>query len=157
ELAKATKEARGLHQAVMENATALVTSLRRSLIAASTSVTASVAEVCTAIIDNLHSNPRLNEYGIPCIRSPDVGHGSLDLSRAQRTDEEEFRHRTTRGEPQPDDVVFVREGGGTGKCALVMPGQRFSLGQRVMMLRPNQDRIAPRFFLHQLLSPLVQE
>lgn len=25
------------------------------------------------------------------------------------------------------------------------------------MLRPNYDRIAPRFFLHQLLSPLIQE
>jgi type I restriction enzyme S subunit len=26
-----------------------------------------------------------------------------------------------------------------------------------MMLRPNPERILPRFFLHQLLSPLVQE
>jgi len=73
-----------------------------------------------------------------------------------RTDEEEYRHRTVRGVPRADDIVLVREGGGTGKCAIVLPGQRFSLGQRVMMLRPNPDRIVPRFLLHQLLSPLVQ-
>jgi type I restriction enzyme S subunit len=97
------------------------------------------------------------ESGIPCVRSPDVGYGTLNLDGAQRTDEEEYRRRTVRGEPQVDDIVFVREGGGTGKCAVVLPGQRFSLGQRVMMLRPDTERIVPRFFLHQLLSPLVQE
>jgi type I restriction enzyme S subunit len=81
----------------------------------------------------------------------------LNLYSAQRTDEEEYRRRTARGEPQADDIVLVREGGGTGKCALVESEQRFSLGQRVMMLRPNSNRIVPRFFLHQLLSPLVQD
>ena len=56
-----------------------------------------------------------------------------------------------------DDIVLVREGGGTGKCALVSAGQKLSLGQRVMMLRPDKERIHPRFFLHQLLSPLIQQ
>jgi type I restriction enzyme, S subunit len=51
----------------------------------------------------------------------------------------------------------VREGGGTGKCALVLPGQRFSLGQRVMMLRLKREAVVPKFFLHQLLSPFIQE
>jgi type I restriction enzyme S subunit len=109
------------------------------------------------IIDNLHSNPRYSDFGVPCIRSPDVGYGTLNLESALRTDEDEYKRRTIRGEPQADDVVFVREGGGTGKCALVLPGQRFSLGQRVMMLRLNKEIVVPRFFLHQLLSPVIQE
>src|SRR3546814_6534021 len=54
-------------------------------------------------------------------------------------------------------IVLVREGSGMGKCALVAPGQRFSLGQRVMMLRPDKSRVLPQFFLHQLLSPVIQE
>jgi len=115
-------------------------------------------DVCFAIIDNLHSTPTYREGGsIPCIRSPDVGFGFLDLQNARRTDEAEYRHRTVRGEPQRDDIVLVREGGGTGKCAIVLPDQRFSLGQRVMMLRPNTDRVLPRYVLHQLLSPVIQE
>jgi type I restriction enzyme, S subunit len=114
-------------------------------------------DVCSDIIDNLHSNPQYADSGIPCIRSPDVGYGTLNLEGALRTDEEEYGRRTIRGEPEPDDVVLVREGGGTGKCALVLAGQRFSLGQRVMMLRPNKEMVVPKFFLHQLLSPVIQE
>lgn len=135
---------------------ALLTAARRTAIASCEQST-SLEEVCLAIIDNLHSNPRLSESGVPCIRSSDVGWGGLNLNSAQRTDEEEYRRRTVRGEPQADDVVLVREGGGTGKCAVVVPGQRFSLGQRVMMLRPDPAKILPRFLLHQLLSPFVQE
>ena len=115
-------------------------------------------DVCSAIIDNLHSTPTYRDGGtIPCIRSPDVGFGFLDLKNARRTDEAEYRHRTVRGEPRADDIVLVREGGGTGKCAIVLPDQRFSLGQRVMMLRPNTDRVLPKYVLHQLLSPVIQE
>ena len=113
---------------------------------------------CAAIIDNLHSNPVYEEEGpVACVRSPDVGWGALNLSKALRTSEAEYARRTVRGEPQADDLVFVREGGGTGKCALVRTGERFSLGQRVMMLRPDVTRVRPRFLLQQLLSPTVQD
>ncbi|MCI0744492.1 MAG: restriction endonuclease subunit S [Verrucomicrobia subdivision 3 bacterium] len=157
ELAAQIHEARTLrHQAAAE-ADALLTTARRATIWQSKTNSVLLEDVCTAIIDNLHSNPRLSEIGIPCIRSPDVGFGTLNLDGAQRTDEEEFNRRTVRGEPREDDIVLVREGGGTGKCAAVQRGQRFSLGQRVMMLRPNTQRILPRFFLHQLLSPQIQE
>jgi type I restriction enzyme S subunit len=114
-------------------------------------------DACTAIIDNLHSNPVYSDQGIPCIRSSDVGWGDLNLETARKTSEEEYQRRTVRGEPTIDDIVFVREGGGTGKIALVKEGQRFSLGQRVMMLRPDKDKILPKFFLYQLLSPFLQE
>lgn len=114
--------------------------------------------VCAAIIDNLHSTPDYSGAGlVPCIRSPDVGFGTLDLAKARKTSEQEYARRTVRGEPRPDDIVLVREGGGTGKCALVASGQRFSLGQRVMMLRPDTRKVRPKFFLHQLLSPVIRE
>ena len=113
--------------------------------------------VCAAITDNLHSNPQYAVTGVPCVRSPDVGWGTLNLEKSLKTDEPEYRRRTVRGEPQPDDIVLVREGGGTGKAAIVLPNQRFSLGQRVMMLRPDKKRVVPKFFLYQLLSPLIQE
>jgi type I restriction enzyme S subunit len=157
ELAAQIDEAYALRREANAEAEALQTSARRKLIDEAPGDTSVLEDVCTDIIDNLHSNPRLSEKGVPCVRSPDVGYGTLDLERAQRTSEDEYRHRTSRGEPRADDIVFVREGGGTGKCALVQPGQRFSLGQRVMMLRPDPNRISPAFFLHQLLSPLVQE
>lgn len=113
--------------------------------------------VCSEIIDNLHSNPVYSDEGVPCVRSPDVGWGKLRLATALKTSEEEYIRRTVRGEPRTDDIVLVREGGGTGKAAIVEEGQRFSLGQRVMLLRPDRGRVLPKFFLHQLLSPAIYE
>jgi type I restriction enzyme, S subunit len=157
ELAAKIAEARSLRYQALDEAAALLTASRRVTISDSEVEIVGLEDVCSAIIDNLHSNPRYTESGVPCIRSPDVGYGTLNLEGTLRTDEAEYQRRTMRGKSQADDIVLVREGGGTGKCALVSPGQRFSLGQRVMMLRPNLQKILPRFFLHQLLSPLVQE
>lgn len=158
ELARKVNEARGLRNASQEELSALQVSKGRSIFEALAGQTVPLESVCSAIIDNLHSNPLYVENGtVPCVRSPDVGYGTLDLDNARRTDEAEYVRRTVRGEPKPDDIVLVREGGGTGKCALVQQGQRFSLGQRVMMIRPNQAKVRPKFFLYQILSPTIQE
>ncbi len=157
ELAARIKKMRKLHQETTEEVKGLSTALFPSMIQGCRSDEIQLQEACGAIIDNLHSNPSYSETGFPCVRSPDVGWGTLNLMTALKTDEEEYRRRTVRGEPQPDDIVLVREGGGAGKAAIVLPGQRFSLGQRVMMLRPNKKKVLPRFFLYQMLSPLIQE
>lgn len=114
-------------------------------------------DVCDEIVDCLHSNPVYADAGIPTLRSPDIGWGCLYLDQARKTSEGEYRRRTRRSEPQAGDIVLVREGGGTGKAGLVEQGQRLSLGQRVMQLRPNRDVVEPRYLLHHWLSPVVQE
>ena len=158
ELSAKIGEARGLRSAAHDELSAFQLSKSRSIFDGLCRERVPLESVCEAIIDNLHSNPAYDENGtVPCVRSPDVGYGTLDLDNARRTNEAEYVRRTVRGEPKPDDIVFVREGGGTGKCALVRQGQRFSLGQRVMMIRPNQAKVRPTFFLYQLLSPTIQE
>ena len=157
-LATRISEARGLRAAAVEESSVLLkSSLNRTIQVFDSSYEVALEEVCEEIIDNLHSNPVYSETGVPCIRSPDVGWGMLYLSTALKTSEEEYQRRCVRGEPKPGDIVLVREGGGTGKAALVQEGQRFSLGQRVMMLRVNPTIMMPRFFLHQLISPAVYE
>ncbi len=158
ELAAKVDEARGLRSLTLDELAALRSTQSRRVFESLQAATVPLEMVCAAIIDNLHSNPIYAEGGtVPCIRSSDVGFGVLDLANARRTDEDEYRRRTVRGELQVDDIVLVREGGGTGKCALVLPEHRFSLGQRVMMLRPDRDKVLPKFFLYQLLSPIIQE
>jgi type I restriction enzyme S subunit len=151
------EEAKALRGKAAEETEALLTTARFAVLSACDGEMVELQDACEAVIDNLHSNPHLCDTGVPCIRSSDVGYGTLNLDGAQRTDEDEFRRRTVRGEPRAGDIVLVREGGGTGKCAVVQQNHRFSLGQRVMMLRPDTSRILPRFFLHQLLSPQVQQ
>ena len=158
ELAAKIAEARTLRDTSQEELSFFRLSKGRSVFEALTGQTVPLESVCAAIIDNLHSNPIYVENGaVPCVRSPDVGYGRLNLIGARRTDEAEYDRRTVRGEPKPDDIVLVREGGGTGKCALVETGQRFSLGQRVMMIRPDHSKVRPKYFLYQLLSPTIQE
>ena len=158
-LAAKIEEARGLRRLAVEERQALSKSaMRRVLLRDTNTETVVLEDVCAEIIDNLHSNPVYSETGtVPTLRSPDVGWGELFLDTALKTDEAEYIRRTVRGEPQPGDIVLVREGGGTGKAAIVEEGQRFSLGQRVMMIRPDQSRIISKFFLYQLLSPAIYE
>ncbi|KAA3658334.1 MAG: hypothetical protein DWQ04_25415, partial [Chloroflexi bacterium] len=150
------EEARGLREtAVVETAALMGSATTEFLSSIKDRHEMTLEDTCISIIDCLHSNPRYSDEGIPTLRSPDVGWGTLDLTNARKTDEEEYQRRTRRGEPQKDDIIFVREGGGVGKAGIVLNNQKFSLGQRVMMLRPDQTIIFPRFLLYQLLSPMV--
>ena len=158
ELAAKIDEARNLRRQSVQEADALARSVTHQILRSSGEYREVPLEsVCADIIDNLHSNPVYAEEGVPCVRSPDVGWGELWLDKTLRTSEEEYIRRTGRGEPQPDDIVLVREGGGTGKAAIVKEGQRFSLGQRVMLLRPDKNLVQPKFLLQQLLSPAIHE
>jgi type I restriction enzyme S subunit len=100
ELASKIAEARALRYEAIDEAEALLTVSRRVAISECEAETVELQDVCSAIIDNLHSNPQYAETGIPCIRSPDVGYGTLNLEGALRTDEAEYQRRTVRGEPQ---------------------------------------------------------
>ncbi|BAZ48764.1 type 1 restriction-modification system specificity subunit [Nostoc sp. NIES-4103] len=158
ELVGKIEEVRSLRQKALQETVALTKTTMRQIFKPNEDYQKVYLEsVCAAIIDNLHSNPVYSDYGVPCIRSSDVGWGVLNLDTARRTSEEEYKRRTVRGEPIPDDIVLVREGGGTGKAAIVLEGQRFSLGQRVMMLRPDKNKVIPKFFLYQILSPPIYE
>lgn len=158
ELATKIEEARGLRQQAQDEAGVLLRAgMRNAFRPQHDTPLVPLEAVCVAIIDNLHSNPVYADSGVPCVRSPDVGWGDLHLETALKTSEAEYVRRTVRGEPAVDDIVLVREGGGTGKAAIVESGQRFSLGQRVMMLRPDRSEVLPRYLLYQLLSPAIFE
>jgi type I restriction enzyme S subunit len=159
DLAALIEEARGLRVKAREELEALKGSILRAVFCnwLAKAPVSTMDEVCEAIIDNLHSTPKYSDDGYPCVRSSDVEWGKLNLANARRTPEHEYIHRTRRGAPGPGGIVFVREGGGTGKAALVETKEKFSLGQRVMMFRPDTSKVEPGFFLFQLLSPYVYD
>ena len=65
ELAKHIEEARGLRRHATEQAHALLGAARREAILGCPARTVSLDSVCSAVIDNLHSNPRLSDTGDP--------------------------------------------------------------------------------------------
>jgi len=154
ELAALIEEARALRAQAREEAGAVWSSVLARVFAPLEHKRMTIENACDEIIDNLHSTPVYDGNEFLTIRSQDVGWGTIDYTSARKTSREEFVHRTRRGEPRAGDVVYVREGD-VGRCALVDESQRFSLGQRVMMFRPNQRLIDSKFFMFQLLSPPV--
>ena len=158
ELAAKIEEAQRLRQRAIEGVKAVINSASRQLFCTSANHnTAPFASVCTDIIDCLHSNAIYADKGIPTLRSPDVGWGKLFPETALKTSEEEYQRRTRRGEILPGDIIIVREGGGTGKAGIVEEGQKMSLGQRVMQVRPDSRKILSKFLLYQWLSPTIQQ
>lgn len=156
ELAAKIAEAQTTRERTLVEAGFLMTSAMRSVfVELAEFKPVPLEDVCEEIVDCLHSNPVYADGGIPTVRSPDVGWGRLLLEKAMRTSEEEYVRRTRRGAPRHGDMILVREGGGTGKAGIVENGQKLSLGQRVMMLRPNTGIVEPRFLLYQWLSPLI--
>jgi len=154
ELAAKIEEAQKLRRQAAEEAVLLWANSLNDTFSSVKGTIISLEKACEAIIDNLHSTPKYEGDEYPCIRSQDVGWGTINYSTALRTSEEEFIHRTRRGEPKAGDIVYVREGD-VGRCAVVDGSQRFSLGQRVMMLRPNHKIIDSQFLILQLMSPPV--
>lgn len=93
-LAARIEEAKGLRaQAVAEVEAVWQSILSRTFTAQDGSLM-TIEDVCEDIIDNLHSTPKYDGNEFPCVRSQDVGWGTLDYTSAKRTSEEEFLHRT---------------------------------------------------------------
>jgi type I restriction enzyme S subunit len=153
ELAAKVEAARALRQQATEEAEALWQSALKTVFE-SLGDPGNLEDVCTLIIDTLHSTPKYDGDDYPCIRSQDIGWGTINYDTAQRVSEEEFLHRIRRGEPQKGDIVYVREGD-VGRCGVVDGSHRFCLCQRVMLFRPIADEVHSRFLMYQLMSPPV--
>lgn len=153
-LAAKIEEARSLREASLAELPLVWRSALGAIFRAEAANGKRIEDVCEAIVDNLHSTPRYDGDDYPCIRSQDVGWGTLDYKTALRTSRSEFTERTRRAEPRKGDIVFVREGD-IGRCAVVDGSKRFSLGQRVMMLRSDPARVLPGFLMYQLMAPPV--
>lgn len=88
------------------------------------------------IVDCLHSTPVYSQDGeYLAVRTADVDTGRLDTEGMRRVGEKEYRYRTQRLVPQARDILYSREGERYGHAALVPPGKRLCLAQRMMHLR----------------------
>lgn len=120
-------------------------------------VWASVDNICTAVVDCAHSTPKWSTSGEICLRTTNFGPGLLDLSEVRYVSLETYADRTRRLEPRAGDVVYSREGGILGIAAMIPPGLRACLGQRMMLMRANPDTYLPALLMYLLNSLLILE
>lgn len=112
-------------------------------------------DVCVNIWDCPHSTANDEGEGYPLIRTPNVGKGRFVLSGVHRVCEDTYDIRNKRAIPQDNDLIFAREAP-AGNVAIIKNGQKLCLGQRTVLIRPDQDKVNPDFLTYFLLAPKQQ-
>nr|WP_232532677.1 restriction endonuclease subunit S [Nesterenkonia alkaliphila] len=111
-----------------------------------------VEAVSAAIIDCPHSTPRWQESGVTCLRTTNLGYGEWNWDDHRFVDEAQHAERTKRADLLPGDIVLSREGT-VGVMAMVTPGMKASLGQRLVQVRPS-DEINGEYLMEALMYEL---
>lgn len=115
----------------------------------------SLREACSHVVDCPHTTPHFMNQGVLVIRNFNIRDGELDLSRSYYTSEEEYQARTEREKPIPGDLVFSREAP-VGEICVITPGTRASLGQRTVLIRPDNRHLLGEYLLEVFYTPQIQ-
>lgn len=104
--------------------------------------------LCDRIVDCLHTTPnhKTTITSYPSLRTSDLQNGYIDLSTTKYVDKPEYEIRIGRLRPEPQDIVYSREGERYGIAALIPEGMTPCLGQRTMLFRVKRNIVTPEFF-----------
>ena len=112
-------------------------------------------EVCELIVDCPDTTAKDEGEGFPLVRTPNIGKGRLVYDGMHRVCEDVYNKRNARAIPQENDLIFAREAT-AGNVALIQKGEKVCLGQRTVLIRPNQEIVNPAFLTYFLLAPKQQ-
>lgn len=113
-----------------------------------------VESVSREIIDCPHSTPTYEDSGIPLIRTTNIKKGYLDFGTTKFVSIEEHKKRLRRICPLKGDILYAREAT-FGNAALVGADMEFSVGQRIMLIRPDQSLVKSEFLVWMINSDFV--
>lgn len=103
-----------------------------------------IHELCK-IIDCEHKTaPYVEESEFLVVRTSNVRNGQLVMEDMKFTTEEGFVEWTQRAIPEYGDVLFTREAP-AGESCLVPEDKKICMGQRMVLLRPNREKVDPLF------------
>lgn len=102
------------------------------------------------VIDYRGRTPPFSSDGIPHLRSSNIRDGEIIWDDLRYISEETYQEYMVRGLPRKGDLLFTTEAP-LGEVAFV-PDEKFSVAQRVVILRPTEDLLDPRFLFYQLMS-----
>ena len=116
-----------------------------------------IKDLCLKIVDCPHSTPKYQDgiTDFPCIRTSEIKDGYIDWTSMRYTDVGGYAKRVARLVPKEGDIVFAREGS-VGDSAVIPKNTKLSLGQRVMLMRPDSSIVTPKFFWAMLRSDGIQ-
>lgn len=113
----------------------------------------SLREAGISLIDCEHRTPPASDDGYPYVGIPQIKDGRVDLGGARRIAQEHFREWIRKANPQPFDVVLSRRCN-PGETAFVSARSfEFALGQNLVLLRADGERILKPFLRWLVRSP----
>ncbi|MEO8276914.1 MAG: restriction endonuclease subunit S [Thermoanaerobaculia bacterium] len=104
------------------------------------------------VFDGPHATPKTVDRGPVFLGISALQDGKINLGETRHVSLEDFQKWTRRVRPRANDVVFSYETR-LGQAAIIPEGLDCCLGRRMGLVRLDQTRIDPRFFVHQYLSP----
>ena len=114
-----------------------------------------LADLCTLVVDCPHSTPKWTNSGYVVLRNQNIRNGRLDLTAPSFTDEEHYKQRSRRAELRQGDLVITREAP-MGEVCMIPENLKCCLGQRMVLLRPDDSKCDGRYLLLAIQSDQVQ-
>ena len=112
-------------------------------------------ELCTDIVDCLHSTPDWKNEGIRVVRNFNLKNGNIDFSDGYYVDESTYLKRVQRAMPEAGDIIISREAP-VGSVGIVPQNLKCCLGQRLVLLKVDKSKCDPTYLLFVLMSEFVQ-
>lgn len=112
--------------------------------------------ICERVVDCPHSTPNWANEGVICLRTSNLGKGEWIWDDTRYVTEDEYFTRSKRCEVDPGDIILSREGT-VGIAAIVQPGMRVCMGQRLVQLRPIPTAVHSEYLLRLLLHDLAPD
>ena len=115
---------------------------------------APIRDFAVGIYDGPHATPKPSDEGPVFLGIKNVtDDGRLDFGEVRHVSEAEFPKWIRRVKPEPDDIVFSYEAT-LHRYARIPDGFEGCLGRRMGLVRPNRNKVDPRFMHYFFLSPV---
>jgi type I restriction enzyme S subunit len=114
-----------------------------------------LADICEAIVDCEHKTAPEGDGFAFAVGTKAMKGGRLVLEGARPVSEETYEGWTRRMRPVPGDLILAREAP-VGDVVRVPESPRICLGQRTVLIRPDESKVLPRFLHYWLLGPDAQ-
>ncbi|OPZ61815.1 MAG: EcoKI restriction-modification system protein HsdS [Synergistetes bacterium ADurb.Bin520] len=115
----------------------------------------SIGEVAE-VFDGPHATPKTTDSGPIFLGIGSLQNGRINLGETRHVTPEDFKAWTRRVKPQAGDVVFSYETR-LGEAAIIPKGLECCLGRRMGLVRTDENKMLPRYFLYLYISPYFQD
>ncbi|MFA4875864.1 MAG: restriction endonuclease subunit S [Methanoregula sp.] len=115
----------------------------------------SIDDAMEKVIDYRGRTPPIEKEGIPHITTSNIRNGHINWITEKFVTQETYENYMTRGIPEIGDVFFTMEGP-LGEVAILHENRKFSLAQRMLLLRGQKEIFDSEYLAFALMCSGVQ-